>query len=304
MIAGVRVRVNLARLAAASVIANVGIVITGGAVRLTGSGLGCPTWPRCTKSSLVPTEELGIHSTIEFTNRTLTVVLSLIAIATLIAAWHEGREQRLAIVAFLAIPAQAVLGGITVRTGLNPWVVGLHFLVSMAVIAVTFTLWWRLTQSAVGGPSRLPGPSRVLLTRAAVVLVMVTLAVLVVGTIVTGSGPHAGDADTPRNGLTPSSISQLHADLVMLLIGLTLAFAWLVRAAGGSDRLQRWAWVLLGIELGQALIGFVQYFTHVPAILVGLHMFGACLVWLASLTLLALAGARWWSNTSEAAPRL
>jgi cytochrome c oxidase assembly protein subunit 15 len=275
--------VTLPRLALASVIANVGIVITGGAVRLTGSGLGCPTWPTCTKSSLIPTGALGIHEKIEFTNRTLTFVLSVIAIATLVYAWRRRREVPLAIAAFAGIPAQAVLGGITVRTGLNPWIVGAHFLVSAGLIGVTFALWWRLTDRDTGEAPKA-------LRQAALALAAVTAVVLVIGTVVTGSGPHAGDDKTPRNGLSPASMSQLHADAVMVLIGATIAFVLLARAAGGSPRLQRAGWGLLGIELAQGLIGFVQYFTGVPAILVGLHMLGACLVWLAALQVLATTG--------------
>src|SRR5579885_873160 len=127
-----------------TLIANTLIVITGGAVRLTDSGLGCPTWPSCTDSSLTPTKQYAIHGIIEFSNRQLTFVLAVVAVATWLVAMALRRERALATVAALGIPAQAVLGGLTVLTHLNPWLVALHFLLSMAIIAVTFALWWRL----------------------------------------------------------------------------------------------------------------------------------------------------------------
>ncbi len=275
----------LPRLALASVAVNVLIVVTGGAVRLTSSGLGCPTWPRCTDDSLTPTSQYAAHGVIEFTNRQLTWVVCLIVLATLAAAVLARRERALATVLAASIPAQAVLGGITVLTKLNPWTVAAHFLLSMAIIAVAFLLWWRVRLPA--SPGSWPtgcAPGRPALAATAWVVLAVTAAVLAVGTVVTGSGPHAGDKGaTHRIHLAPSSVSQLHADLVMLLVGITLAFVLLARAAGADRQLRRAAWWLLGIELSQGVVGFVQYFTHVPALLVGVHMFGACLVWLAAL---------------------
>ena len=144
----------LRRLAAASVVVNVVIVVTGGAVRLTDSGLGCPTWPRCTDSSLTPTKQYAIHGVIEFTNRQLTFVLTVVALVTWLVAMALRTERRLATLAALGVPAQAVLGGFTVLTHLNPWLVAAHFLLSMAIIAVTFVLWWRLRTDADGaGPA-------------------------------------------------------------------------------------------------------------------------------------------------------
>jgi heme a synthase len=292
---------TLRRLALASLIANVGIVVTGGAVRLTSSGLGCPTWPSCTDSSLTPTRAYAAHGIIEFTNRQLTFVLSVLVLATLLVAVLTRRQLKLAVLLAASIPAQAVLGGITVLTKLNPWTVAAHFLLSMAIIAVAFALWWRVRDD-FASPGSTAGPASAAL-RAAVgpaalraaawAIVALTAAVLAIGTVVTGSGPHAGDklanGAGHRIGLDPASVSQLHADVVMLLIGVSLGFAVLAQAAGASARLRRAGWVLLAVELAQALIGFVQYFTHVPAVLVGFHMLGACLVWLAALTVLARA---------------
>ena len=180
---------------------------------------------------------------------------------------------------FLGIPAQAVIGGITVLTNLNPWVVGLHFLASMAVIAAAYALWRRIGDPDGPPVAVVPAPLRAL----ARVTTGVTVAVLVVGTWVTGSGPHAGDHGAARNGLDPETISQVHADGVFLLIGLSVALIFAFRAVG-AQRATRAAIVLVAVELGQGLIGFVQYFTHVPAILVGAHMLGSCLVLLAALS--------------------
>ncbi len=274
--------VLLRRLALASIIANVAIVVTGGAVRLTASGLGCPTWPRCTDDSYVTTPEMGVYGVIEFSNRMLTFAVGLIALATVLAVLtHRPRRPgllALAVAVFLGIPAQAVIGGITVLTNLNPWVVGLHFLASMAVIAAAYALWRRIGDPDGPTVAVVPTPLRTL----ARVTTGVTVAVLVIGTWVTGSGPHAGDHGAARNGLDPESISQVHADGVFLLIGLSAALVFAFRAVG-ARRATRAAVVLLAVELGQGLIGFVQYFTHVPALLVGAHMLGSCLVLLAAL---------------------
>lgn len=306
---------TLRRLALTSMLANVLIVVTGGAVRLTGSGLGCPTWPSCTEDSLTPTKEYAAHGVIEFANRQLTFVLSAVVLATLVVAVLVRRQVRLAVLAAIGIPAQAVLGGITVLTGLNPWTVAAHFLLSMVIIAITFALWWQLREgpesagtaglsapgaaglpaagsagSPAAGSAELRTAGQAGLRAAAMVIVVLTAAVLAIGTVVTGSGPHAGDEGaTNRIDFDPASVSQLHADVVLLLIGVSLGFAVLARAAGASQRLRRAAWLLVGVELAQGLIGFVQYFTHVPALLVGIHMLGACLVWLAALAVLAHA---------------
>jgi cytochrome c oxidase assembly protein subunit 15 len=244
-------------------------------VRLTGSGLGCPTWPRCTGNSLVPTQELAVHGLIEFTNRTLTFVLTVAAVAVLGAVWRSSRRdlRRLAVVSFLGIPAQALLGGVTVLTGLNPWVVALHFLLSMALVGVATTLWLR---------SREPGVGHALINRGFATLVAAVAvavgAVLVVGTVVTGSGPHSGDPKAGRTGLDPLQVSQLHADLVFLLVGLTAALLLALYATDAPDRVRRAVRDLLAVELAQGVIGFVQYFTKLPIALVLVHMAGAVLI--------------------------
>ena len=265
--------VNLSRLVRplgwASLVANIAIVVTGGAVRLTGSGLGCPTWPRCTDESFRAHGDLGLHGAIEFGNRLLTFVLTAIAIATFVAAWQTGRRslRRLALVLALGVPAQAVLGGITVLTDLNSWLVALHLMLSMAMIGVA-VLFLRRIDDPVDAPARWTRgrvPTLAWLTFAT------AWAVLYLGTVVTGAGPHAGDAQTERNGLDPVQVSQLHADGVFLLVGLTVG---LLLAAGTARRAVA---VLLAVELAQGTIGFVQYFTDLPEILVGFHLLGASL---------------------------
>jgi heme a synthase len=273
------------RLALASLLANIGIVLTGGAVRLTGSGLGCPTWPRCTDDSWTATGEMGIHGAVEFGNRTLTFVLGAVAVAGLLAALAL-RPRRASLVwlaagVLVGIAAQGLLGGVTVLTDLNPWVVGAHFLVSIGIIAVAYTFWQRVDES--DGPARptVPRPLRALVW----LVVATAAALLAVGTVVTGSGPHAGDADVPRNGLDPGIISQVHADLAFLLLGLSVAAVLGLRAVGASWRAVGAAGALVAVIVGQGLVGMVQYFTGLPEVLVWLHLVGSCLVWVAVLHL-------------------
>lgn len=255
----------------ASLVANGVLVVTGGVVRLTGSGLGCPTWPRCTEESFTPHGAYDVHSAIEFGNRLLTYVLTAVAIGTFLAAWQSGRRELrvLALVMGLGIPAQAVIGGITVLTDLNPWIVSLHLLLSLAIMGLAVLFLHRIDQPAPAVPPR----------GALVGLAWATFAtawaVLYVGTIVTGSGPHAGDADSARNGLSPLQMSQLHADGVFLFVGLTVGLLFAVVAARAPASTRQAVVVLLVVEVAQGAIGFVQYFTDLPVVLVGFHMLGA-----------------------------
>jgi cytochrome c oxidase assembly protein subunit 15 len=265
----------VSRVALANLVADVGIVVTGGAVRLTGSGLGCPTWPRCTDGSFVPTPELAGHGVIEFGNRLVTFILAAVAIATVVVVWRSARRdlRPLALLSLLGIPAQAALGGVTVLTGLNPWTVAAHFLVSMLLVAVAITLWLR---------SREPGVGQPLVRRPFVLLVSgiaaATAVVLVLGTVVTGSGPHSGDPEAGRTGFDPELVSQLHADVVFLLLGLTVALLIALYATDSPERIRRTARDLLAVQLAQGVIGYVQYFTDLPIALVLLHMLGAALI--------------------------
>ena len=213
----------------------------------------------------------------------LTFVLVAVAIATFAAAWQTGRRdlRRLSTLMALGIPAQAVIGGVTVLTDLNPWIVSFHLLCSMAIIALAVLFLRRIDQPA---PVVLRGP----LTGLAWGTFGAAWVVLYLGTVVTGSGPHAGDADSPRNGLDPLQVSQLHADAVFLLVGLTVGLLAAVLAVGGVPEARRAALVLLAVELAQGVVGFVQYVTDLPEVLVGLHMLGAAVL-SAAVTWLLLA---------------
>lgn len=257
----------------ASLVANAVLVVTGGAVRLTGSGLGCPTWPRCTDQGFTPHGAYSLHSAIEFGNRMLTYPLAAIAVLTFVAAWQSGRRdlRRIALVMGLGIPAQAVIGGITVLTHLNPWVVSFHLLCSLAIIGVSVLYLQRLDHPA---PTVARGP--------VVGLAWATFATawltLYVGTVVTGSGPHAGDENVPRNGLDPLQLSQLHTDVVFLFVGLTLGLLFALAATGANRPARTAVVVLLVVEVAQGAVGFVQYFTGLPIVLVMFHMLGAALI--------------------------
>jgi cytochrome c oxidase assembly protein subunit 15 len=284
---------TLRRLAIASLVSQIGIIVTGGAVRLTGSGLGCPEWPRCTPTSVTATPEMGIRGAIEFGNRLLTIVIGVIAALMITAVWRTLRSNRPrrdllvpSVVLLLGIPAQAVIGGMTVWTDLNPWVVMLHFNLS-AVLVGAATVLVRRAQRPLGVlPGRLDSPwlSRLGLANLAAASLVVYL-----GTIVTGSGPLAGDPDSPRTGFDVASVAQIHAHAVTLLIGLSIGLYAAARAVGSPGRLAAAAGALLVVELAQGLVGAVQYLLELPEVLVGLHMLGAALLvaaavdaWLAS----------------------
>ena len=256
----------------ASVAANIGIVVTGGLVRLTGSGLGCPTWPQCTDDSYVPHSALGVHGAIEFSNRMLGFVVAVIAIGTwLVAMRYRPRRtdlRRLATAAALGVPLQAVIGGISVLTGLNPWIVSAHFMVSLIIITLTVSM---VRRSRTSPYPHTPPVVRALAT-ASVVAVWVAVAL---GTMVTGAGPHSGDPDTGRNGFDETVISQLHADSVFALLGVSVALVIATRVTATSRTLRKLAAWLLAMELLQGVVGFTQYFTGLPWVLVLIHMFFA-----------------------------
>lgn len=255
------------------------IVVTGGAVRLTASGLGCPTWPKCTDDSLTNVPEQGIHGFIEFANRLLTFVLIIIALLTFIAIWRSGKQNRRGMVwpslaLGLGIFAQAIVGGISVLTNLNPWVVGLHFIVSAVLISIASILVWRYFK-----PEHQPIPYSVY--RLTPLIAISGFIALVVGVIVTGAGPHAGDANAPRNNLDLEVIQHLHSYPGYISIGLTLLATILLLRINKQSAVSRATRVTLGLLATlavQALIGIIQARTGVPAILVGLHMLGASVI--------------------------
>lgn len=263
-------RATVEKWAWANLVANTAIILTGGLVRLTGSGLGCPTWPRCTDESFVPHGALGWHGVIEFGNRTLTYALMIIAIGTLVATWRWSgatrNQLRIALGIAIGIPFQGVIGGITVLTELNPWVVSLHLVLSMALVvaATVFVASVRREDEA-----RVP-QTPALVVRAAYLVLLVSI---YLGTIVTGSGPHAGDAKAPRNGLDPAWWSRTHAISVWVFMILIVVAVVLLR-----DRAQRAALLVLVAGLAQGLIGYVQYFTDLPWVLVATHLVGAAVL--------------------------
>jgi cytochrome c oxidase assembly protein subunit 15 len=277
-------RATLRRAALATLVANIGIVVTGGLVRLTGSGLGCPTWPSCTDDSYVTTSAMGFHGVIEFGNRTLTFVIGLIAAVAVLAAWRQ--RQRVpgvltgAVWVLIGIGMQGVIGGITVHLALNPWIVATHFLASMVLIAIAYLFWVRTREV----PPRWTAPRAV--RTGGVLIVAVSAVVLVLGTVVTGSGPHSGDTRASRTGFDPAAMSQLHGDAVFVLLGLSVALWLALRGLSAPLRVTRAAGVLVLVELSQGVVGFVQYFTGLPWPVVILHMLGACLVWTSALAVL------------------
>lgn len=266
----------------ANLVAEVAIVVTGGLVRVTGSGLGCPTWPECVDGSITPTIEQaeGIHKWIEFGNRTLTGVLGLLALATIVAVWRWAPRRAMkvaAVTVFVGVLVQAVLGGITVLLGLHPATVAAHFLVSMGLVAAASYLWFARHETSAAPVPLVP----VIVTRLAWATTAVGGLVLFLGTLVTGSGPHSGDADEPaRFGFDPRTISWLHADVVMLFVGLVVA-TWIAArlTSKDADRGPGRAWfAVLAVSLAQGAVGYVQYFTNLPEALVIAHMLGATLL--------------------------
>jgi cytochrome c oxidase assembly protein subunit 15 len=264
-----------------------GIVVTGGAVRLTGSGLGCPTWPECTPGSYTPVPHQAqgrLHSWIEFGNRLLTFVLILSILAAVIGVlrWRKQYPEQkkllwLALAQLLGVVAQIVLGGITVLTHLNPLTVGAHFLLSIILLAASLSLRQRMLQT----PRISLSSTSTLLVR---ILLVLTAFVITLGTVVTGSGPHAGDIQAKRYHLDPRTISWLHADSVIALVALTFALLLVIKVSEDVSHrslIMQKVSLFFFICLAQGLIGYIQYFTGLPEALVAAHLLGADLVWLA-----------------------
>jgi len=269
----------------------IAIVVTGGAVRLTGSGLGCPTWPECTPGSYTPVPhqvEGQLHAWIEFGNRLLTFVLLLCALLAFIIAIRvsknavmKSRVRLLAALQVIGIFGQGILGGITVLTDLNPIPVAGHFLLSIFLIAGAISLRYEIVgivkQKADGIVATLMP-----------FVIWLTVLVLVVGTVVTGSGPHAGDINAKRFGFNPRIVSWLHADLVIALVVLTLVL-WLITRVSQNKIIHKYLSIFLLISISQGLIGYVQYFTGLPELIVAAHLLGATLVWASAWSLIKVS---------------
>ncbi|WP_433876778.1 COX15/CtaA family protein [Sinomonas atrocyanea] len=269
-------------LSIASLVGQIVLIGTGGAVRLTSSGLGCPTWPRCTAESLTTTAEMGLHGVIEFGNRLLTFALTAVALAMLVMLWNLRKERRdlfwLAVGLLASVPAQAIIGGITVLTQLNPWVVGLHFLVSMALVVLAMLL----VNRAFGRTGRfmdrsypaLPGSA----FPAAAATAVAAGAAVVLGVVVTGAGPHAGDADAPRNGLDWDLFSHIHAVPAYLVAFGALFGIWVAVRYRARGAYRNGVAALLALTVVQTVLGITQYYTGIPPLLVGTHMVVAALL--------------------------
>lgn len=262
------------------------LVVTGGAVRLTGSGLGCPTWPECTPGSYTPVPKQAegqLHAWIEFGNRLLTFLLLLVALIALVIAVRVSKGLKnkssirsLALGQVLGIFGQGILGGITVLTDLNPIPVAAHLLLSMLLISGAASLRFII----VGLETQQTDTTQLTLIRSQV---FITAVVLILGTIVTGSGPHAGDEKTKRFSFDPRSVSVLHADFVIILSVITIILWLLTKSLKGV--IYRRNNILLLIIFMQGVIGYVQYFTGLPELLVGFHLLGSTLTWIAVWTL-------------------
>ncbi|MEG3631227.1 COX15/CtaA family protein [Streptomyces poriticola] len=272
------------RAAFAALVMAVVIVVTGGAVRLTGSGLGCPTWPKCTDDSLTATREMGLHGAIEFGNRMLTYVLCAAVGWAIIAARSTKPYRRvltrLGWAQFWVVMGNAVLGGIVVLVGLNPYTVAAHFMLSTALIAVA-TVMWQRAREGDAAPRPLAGPA---VQQLVWVLVAATVLLIAVGTVVTGAGPHAGDSsEVERMPVDWATISKIHAVLAWIVVTLTFALWFVLKAVDAPSGPSARTRDLFLVLLAQGAIGYVQYFTDLPEILVGLHMFGSAVTWIAVL---------------------
>ncbi len=279
----------------ANLVAQTAILVTGAVVRLTGSGLGCPTWPECVDGSYTPTSRQpeAWHKYVEFGNRMLTFVLVILAMAAVVAAIRDRHARAsaggptrtvillLSLVPILGTVAQAMLGGVTVLTGLNPATVSAHFLLSMVIVAGVVALVVRSGDPGDRPVTLLvPTPVRAL----AWALVAVSGLVVLLGAIVTGSGPHSGDAQSEnRFPFDPRTVSWLHADVVLLFLGLTIGLLVTLMVIRAPAAALRRTWLLLVITAVQGALGYVQYFTGLPWVLIAIHVLGSGLVWVAVL---------------------
>ncbi|MBA2895980.1 COX15/CtaA family protein [Nonomuraea soli] len=274
--------------ALAAVVVNSLITVTGAAVRVTGSGLGCPTWPRCTPDSYLPAPHAEIsmvNTAIEFGNRLLTFLVLAVALGCLLVAMRQRPRRpglvKLAWLQPIGCAVQGLWGGLVVHTLLNPVTVSVHFLLSIAMTAGAWVLYVRAKES--------DGPAERLVHRDILrlghVLVAAVAVLLVAGVVVTGTGPHSGDSLASRFPFDIETVARLHADIVYVVIGLSFALLFALHVTDAPRTARRAAVALLAVELSQGFIGYLQYFMGVPALLVGLHVFGSTLVWIFTLRL-------------------
>ena len=264
-------------LALAAVVCYALLVVTGGAVRLTGSGLGCLDWPTCSKHNFIASA--SFHPLVEFSNRMVTIAVSVVSIAAFLAALRRDPPRRdltyLAGGLVAGLVAQIVLGGLVVLFKLNPYLVALHFVLTFAVLAAALVMWHRGRLPA-GPRERTVAPEIVWLAR----ILLTVLSVLVLaGTVVTGTGPHAGAPGTSRIDFAFRDAAELHATIALFLIGMTLATLFALHVARAPGSVQRRARILLEVLFVQGILGYSQYFLHDAAGVVELHLAGATSVW-------------------------
>jgi heme a synthase len=267
------------RISLANLIAQSGIIVTGAIVRLTGSGLGCPTWPDCTPGSLIPVagQVEGFHKYIEFGNRTLTFLVLAISIALFVFSLIN-EKRNIILWSFLPLIGtllQAVLGGITVLTGLNPVTVMAHFLLSIILVGISVKIYNYFNDQRIS--KSLPK----IVDNYVKIVTLVGFAVITLGTVTTGSGPHSGDEIAARFNLDLRVIAWLHADTVLLFIGLIIGLLVITKLNSESNHLYKMTRTLFIICLLQGFIGYVQWFNDLPWLLVSLHVIGAVITWIA-----------------------
>ncbi|GHD77160.1 cytochrome c oxidase assembly protein subunit 15 [Salinibacterium amurskyense] len=263
--------------AVTSLVIQILIVATGGAVRLTGSGLGCPTWPLCTDASLIATPEMGVHGVIEFGNRLLSIIVGFVAILMVLMVLRIRRERRdlmsLSLMILGGTVLQGLIGGLSVRVQLDPSIVGVHYAISAILVAISAALVYRVWTGLRGPALSVPKPVAIL-THVTSLFVALTI---IAGILTTGAGPHAGDDGTARNGLDAGILQHVHSWPGYALIAATLALV-IVLARGGHRRIMDFAIILLVLEVVQALIGIIQSRSGLPILLVGSHMVIACTI--------------------------
>ncbi|MFE2994006.1 heme A synthase [Nocardia sp. NPDC059246] len=291
------------------ILSQAGISVTGAVVRVTASGLGCPTWPQCFPGSFVPTavaEVPVLHQVVEFSNRMLTFVVSLAAAAIVLAVTRARRRREVQVYAWLmpgGTVLQAVIGGITVRTGLLWWTVAVHLLASMLIVWLATLLWAKVGEPDDGIDTvQVPKPLRLLTALSGLALT----GTLIAGTLVTGAGPHAGDksVEKPVERLQVEIVTlvHLHAELLVAYLALLVGLACGLAAVGMNKTIRNRLILVIALVCSQALVGIVQYFTHVPAALVAVHVGGAAACTAATAALWAAMRTREPLPTSAPAP--
>lgn len=258
------------------------IIVTGGAVRLTNSGLGCPDWPTCSEKVLVSASEY--HKAIESINRTITGLVSVAVILAVLGSLLRNPRRRdltrLSLGLVAGVVAQIVLGGLTVIFDLKPPFVMAHMMVSLAILACAVVLYERAGEPDAGARRRVVGPELAIMAK--LVVVSAALAIFL-GTVVTSTGPHGGDDKAERLPFLLPDVARLHGISVMLFLGATLVTLWRLRRAGAPARLLRRGEILVAVSVVQGTIGYLQYFNGVPPLLVGFHIAGAAAVWAAAV---------------------